>query len=122
MVAVIVLLTGCGGSSSSTTSTTASGKGGVSAVAACFRAGGVVAVGPKRAGPGDAVYVFTRSRHVATEGFVKAPDIKNAAVLRRAFAAAGNKIKTAGSDPTAFGFYKGTLTGRESALLSKCAS
>ncbi len=77
--------------------------------------------GPKSAGPGTAVYVFTRSPRVATEGFVKAPNATIAAHLQRTFAAAGNHIKTLRNDPAAFGFYRGTLTTHESALLFKCA-
>ena len=89
-------------------------------MASCFKAAGVPVSGPQAAGPGTAVYVFTRSPSVATEGFVKAPNTTTAAGLRRTFAAAGNHIKTLRNDPLAFGFYKGTLTTDDSALLSRC--
>jgi hypothetical protein len=100
------------------------GGASASAVAACFKAAGVSVSGPQSAGPGTAVYVFTRSQspRVATEGFVKAPNTTIAAQLRRTFAAAGNHIKTLRNDPAAFGFYRGTLTTYDSALLSKCAT
>jgi phospholipase C len=90
-----------------------------SAVAACFNAGGAKAVqGPKPAGRGTAVYAGMPD---GTElGFVSAPRTTIAVRLQRTFAADGGHIETLTNDPTAFGFYRGTATSAEAALLSKC--
>jgi hypothetical protein len=89
-----------------------------SAGAACFKAAGAFVKGPEPAGRGTAVYVVTQDR--AAMGFVKAPNTTIAARLQRIFARAGGHIKPLKNDPTAFGFYRGTLTSTDSGLLSKC--
>ena len=129
LVAVIAAITlvGCASTTSlrstpaSSSSASSEGMGGTSsAVAACFRAGGAYARGPQAAGPGLAVYAVTRDG--GNVGFVQAGDASTIKAIGNVFARAGDHITMLEKDPTAFEFYKRTLTKKDSDLLSKCSA
>jgi hypothetical protein len=104
---------GAGSSSEGTGRTT-------SAVAACFRAAGAGVNGPRAAGRGLADYATTRDgRHV---GFVKAANASTVKAIGKVFTQSGNHITVLKKDPTAFVFYKGSLTKNDLDLLVKCST
>ena len=98
----------------------ASGATGVvhSAAPACFKAAGASVLGPKPAGQGIAVYVFTPDS--GQIGVLEGPNAAITARIADVFAGGGWKLKPIKNNPRAVGIYKGTLTSADSALLSKC--
>jgi hypothetical protein len=97
------------------------GMGGItSAVAACFRAAGAGVRGPQAAGRGLAVYATTRDG--GNVGFVKAADASTIKAIGKVFTRAGGHITVLKKDPTAFVFYGGSLTKKDSDLLRKCSA
>jgi hypothetical protein len=97
------------------------GTGGTaSAVAACFRLAGAGVNGPRAAGRGLADYV--RTRDGGNLGFVKAADVPTITAIAKVFTLAGDHITVLRKDPTAFVFYKGSLTKNDSDLLRNCST
>jgi hypothetical protein len=91
-----------------------------SAVAACFRAAGAGVRGPQAAGRGLAVYATTRDG--GNIGFVKSADLSTIKAIGKVFTQAGGHITVLKQDPTAFVFYKDSLTKTDSDLLRKCSA
>jgi hypothetical protein len=67
-----------------------------------------------------AVYVTTRDGE--NMGFVKAPDASTIKAIGKVFTQAGGHITVLKQDPTAFVFYNGSLTKKDSDLLRKCSA
>ena len=110
----------------SSSSGSSTGVGGISSpVAACFKAAGAYVKGPQAAGPGSAIYVVTRDAangDGANMGFVKGPDASTLKAIGKVFTQGGGHITMLKKDPTAFVFYKGTLSKRDSDLLRTCSA
>ena len=119
LVAVIMTITLVGCGSTTSVPLTPVGSRTSSAVAACFRAAGAWAT-TKPAGPGTAVYAFARDG--AAMGFVKAPDASAIKGIGKVWTRGGSHITMLRKDPTAFMFYKGTVTKKDSDLLRTCSA